>query len=91
MPYVFYEELPEGAEEAQVVEQSVFDSVQTSYEEACAARDDAIEKLTRTHDELRDYKAKYAKVVLDGVGGSGTMDEEGNGKPTGATITSLFN
>lgn len=91
MPYVFYDELPEGMEEAQVVEQSVFDSIQTSYEEACVARDDAIEKLARTHDELKEYKAKYAKVVLDGAGGSDTGGQEGDSKPTGATITTLFN
>ena len=65
MPYVYYEELPDGLEEAEAVSREDFESVATEYETLSKQRDElagTVESLTKDLDRER---AKYAQLVLD--------------------------
>lgn len=60
MPYVYVDEIPEGAEEADVVERDLLDSVADE-------RDAALSKAESLAAELDDTKRKFAEAVLDGA------------------------
>lgn len=64
MPYVFMEELPEGFEEADVVERSELDSITTERDEARQQRDSAIERAEQAEGDLQAQKEKYANTFL---------------------------
>ena len=66
MPYVFYEELPEGAEAASVVSQESYDAL--AEELACAMdqREEALTQIEEAQRAAREVKAKYAQMILDG-------------------------
>jgi hypothetical protein len=64
MPYVFYEELPEGMEEADVVERAELDSTLSELETAREQRDQAIERAESAEDSLRKSREKYANTFL---------------------------
>lgn len=65
MPYVYYEELPDGLEEAEAVSREDFESVASEYETLSRQRDElagTVETLTKDLDKER---ARYAQLVLD--------------------------
>ena len=65
MPYVYYEQTPEGADEADVVSREDFEAVASEYEELSRQRDalaDSVDILTK---DLDREKARYAQLVLD--------------------------
>ena len=64
MPYVFYEELPDGMEEADVVERAELDSTLEELEAAREQRDQAIERAEAAEDGWRKSKEKYANTFL---------------------------
>lgn len=64
MPYVFVEELPEDAEEADVVERSELDSTITERDEARSQRDEAIERAEAAESDLEKQREKYANTFL---------------------------
>lgn len=64
MPYVFYEELPEGLEEADVVERSELDSLTEELNNAREQRDQAISRAETAEDGWEKAKQKYADTFL---------------------------
>lgn len=64
MPYVYYEELPEGMEEADVVERAELDSTIEELETAREQRDQAIERAETAEEGWRKSKEKYANTFL---------------------------
>lgn len=91
MPYIYVEELPEGTEAANVVEQEHYDALADELATAAGQRDEALEQLAESRKETRAAKAKYAKYVLDG----GSKDKDEDQKPEapraeGMTVGKLF-
>jgi hypothetical protein len=64
MPYVFYEELPEGMSEADVVERAELESTLEELESAREQRDQAISRAESAEQGLREAKEKYANTFL---------------------------
>ena len=64
MPYVYYDELPEGYEEADVVPRSEYDAAITERDEVTAQRDGLVTRVEVAEDEARKAKAKYANAFL---------------------------
>lgn len=64
MPYVFYDELPEGMEEVDVVPRSDYDTILAERDNTIQQRDDALARIEEANKEVRDVKAKYADYVL---------------------------
>ena len=64
MPYVFYDEVPEGMEPASVVELSEHESLLESLRMAENMRDAAIEKAENLEKDLYEQKKKYAETFL---------------------------
>ena len=90
MPYVYYDELPEGMEAAEVVEQANYDALANELAGAISQRDEALDRLEKSQRETRDAKAKYASLVLDGGTTKQEPGEPPKDTPRGATIRSLF-
>lgn len=64
MPYVYYDELPEGAEPADVVTRAEYDSLIEERDSTIRQRDDALGEIENARKEVRDVKAKYADYIL---------------------------
>ena len=64
MPFVFVDELQEGQEEAQVVEQGVHDELSRQLEEVREQRDKAIERAETAEKGWQEAKEKYANTFL---------------------------
>ena len=64
MPYVFYDEVPEGMEPVDVVERSEHDSILESLRNAESMRDAAIERAESLEHDLKEQKKKYAETFL---------------------------
>ena len=64
MPYIFIEELPEGTEEADVVERGEYDGLSQQLEEAREQRDEAIARAETAEAGWREAKEKYANTFL---------------------------
>lgn len=64
MPYVFYEELPEGVEEVDVVPRADYDTLVEERDSTIQQRDDALAQIEEARKEVRDVKAKYADTIL---------------------------
>ena len=90
MPYVYYDELPDGLEAVDVIEQSNYDAIADELAGAIAQRDEALEKLEESRKETRDAKAKYANAVLSGKKTEPASNDDPKDGPKGATIRSLF-
>lgn len=91
MPYIYVEEVPEGTEAADVVEQKHYDALAEELATAADQRDEALQQLAESRKETRAAKAKYAKYILDG----GTKDKDEDQKPEaprveGMTVEKLF-
>lgn len=64
MPYVYYDELPEGTEAADVVSREDYDSVVTERDSYATQRDDALTRIEGAQREVREVKARYADAIL---------------------------
>lgn len=65
MPYVYYEELPEGSEGADVVSRSDYDTAISERDQYAQQRDDALTQIEEANKEAREARAKYAQYILD--------------------------
>lgn len=91
MPYVYYDELPDGLEEAQVVSQEHYDAIAEELAASNAQRDEALTQIEEARREARATKAKYAQMILDGKPKQEPDPEpDPEPKPKAATIASLF-
>lgn len=90
MPYVFYEELPEGLEEADVVSHENYDTLAEELAATVEQRDQALETLESSRRETREAKAKYAKLILDANKEQTKKEPEDAPKPTGKRTADLF-
>ena len=89
MPYVYYDELPDGLEAADVVSQEHYDALADELAASNGQRDEALKKIEEARKEAREARAKYAQAILDGRP-KGDPEPRQDSKPTGATIASLF-
>lgn len=64
MPYVFFDELEEGQQEADVVERAVFDELAERLEQAESQRDAAIDRAVKAEDDYKGMRQKYADTFL---------------------------
>ena len=91
MPYVFYEELPEGLEAAEVVSQEHYDALAEELAGAMEQREEALNQIEEAQRAAREVKAKYAQMILDG---NKTKAEEAKNTETqkakATTIRDLF-
>ena len=91
MPYVYYDELPDGLEEAQVVSQEHYDALAEELSASNGQRDEALTQIEEARREAREARAKYAQAILDGKPKKEPdPDTDPKAKPTGATIASLL-
>ena len=90
MPYVFYDELPEGLEAADVVSHEHYDTLAEELAATVEQRDQALETLETSRRETREAKAKYAKFILDANKQPTQKEPEDEPKPKGKTVADLF-
>ena len=91
MPYVFYEELPEGLEAASVVSQERYDALAEELAGAMEQREEALTQIEEARREARATKAKYAKMILDGNKAKAEEPKETDTqKAKATTIRDLF-
>lgn len=64
MPYVYYDELPDGATEVDVVPRADYDSVVSERDATAQQRDEALGQIEEARREVRDAKAQYADAIL---------------------------
>ena len=64
MPYVFYDELPDGVEEVDVVSRDEYNTLIEERDNTIQQRDDALAQIEEARKEVRDVKAKYADTIL---------------------------
>lgn len=64
MPYVFFEELPDGAVEASVVDRTEYDTIIEELDNIREQRDIAIDRAEVAERGLRESKEKYANTFL---------------------------
>lgn len=69
MPYVFFEELPDGAEESDVVSRDDFEAVAESVETLERARDELAGEVVRLRGDLKKSREEYSRLVLDSAQG----------------------
>ena len=90
MPYVFYDELPEGLEAADVVSHEHYDTLAEELAATVEQRDQALETLETSRRETREAKARYAKFILDANKQQAQREPEDEPKPKGKTVADLF-
>ena len=90
MPYVFYDELPDGLEAADVVSHEHYDTLAEELAATVEQRDQALETLEASRRETREAKAKYAKFILDANKQESPKEPEDAPKPTGKRVADLF-
>ena len=90
MPYVWYDELPEGAEAAEVVSQEHYDSLADELAASNGQRDEALAQIEEARREAREARAKYAQAILDGNNRHEPDEGEPETRSKGATIADLF-
>lgn len=71
MPYVFFDTLPEGAAEADVVTRDDFEAVADEVERLTGERDTLAHRVEDLDGQLKKARADYSRVVLDGIGKPG--------------------
>lgn len=89
MPYVYYDELPDGLEAADVVSQEHYDALADELAASNGQRDEALEQIEEARREAREARAKYAQAILDGKP-KDEPEPKQDPRQTGATIASLF-
>ena len=91
MPYVYYEELPEGAEAAEVVSQEHYDALAEELAGAMEQREEALTQIEEAQRAAREVKAKYAQMILDGNKSKAEESKETETqRAKGTTIHDLF-
>ena len=91
MPYVYYDELPEGLEAADVVSHEHYDTLAEELAATVEQRDQALETLETSRRETREAKARYAKFILDAnKQQEGKKESEDEQRPRGKTVADLF-
>ena len=91
MPYVFYEELPEGLEAASVVSQEHYDALAEELAGAMEQREEALTQIEEAQRAAREVKAKYAQMILDGNKAKAAEPKETDTqKAKATTIDDLF-
>ncbi len=91
MPYVYYDELPDGLEAADVVSKEHYDALADELAASNGQRDEALTQIEEARKEAREARAKYAQAILDGKNRQEPdTEDEPETKPFGATIASLF-
>ena len=91
MPYVYYDELPDGLEAADVVSQEHYDALADELATSNGQRDEALTQIEEARREAREARAKYAQAILDGKNRQEPdTEDEPETKPKGATIADLF-
>lgn len=91
MPYVYYDELPDGLEAADAVSQEHYDALADELAASNTQRDEALEQIEEARREAREAKAKYAQAILDGKPKQEPdPKQDPEAKPKAATIASLF-
>lgn len=90
MPYVYYDELPEGLEAADVVSHEHYDTLAGELAATVEQRDQALQTLEDSRRETREAKAKYAKLILDANKQPTKKEPEDAPKPTGKRVADLF-
>lgn len=90
MPYVFYDELPDGLEAADVVSHENYDTLAKELAATVEQRDQALETIETARRETREAKAKYAKLILDANKQGSPKEPEDAPKPTGKRVADLF-
>ena len=88
MPYVWYDELPEGVEAAEVVSQEHYDRLADELAGTITQRDEMIDRLEEARREARETKSKYAQMILDA--NKPQEKDEPEQKPRATTIDSFF-
>lgn len=64
MPYVFYEEVPEGAEEADVVTRENYNLMVDERDELATQNASLAESLEQANSKTREVQKKYADALL---------------------------
>lgn len=64
MPYIFVDEVPEGADEADVVSREDYDTVAESLRDMEVQRDSAVSKGVELEGELKTVRDAYAKAFI---------------------------
>lgn len=64
MPYVFYEEVPEGAEEADVVTRENYNLMVDERDEFAKQNASLAESLEQANSKTREVQKKYADALL---------------------------
>jgi hypothetical protein len=91
MPYVYYDELPDGLEAADVVSQEHYDALADELAASNGQRDEALTQIEEARKEAREARAKYAQAILDGKNRQEPEHEdEPDTKSKGTTIADLF-
>lgn len=91
MPYVWYDELPEGLEAAEAVAQDHYDALADELAGVTEQRDEALTRLEESRKETRAAKSKYADLILGS--NKDTKKEPEDTKrdmPKGTRISDLF-
>lgn len=87
MPYVWYDELPEGLEAAEAVAQDHYDALADELAGVTEQRDEALTLLEESKRETRAAKSKYADLIL---GSNKETKKEPDTAPKGTRIADLF-
>lgn len=91
MPYVYYDELPDGLIGERVVSQEHYDALAEELATSNGQRDEALEQIEEARREAREARAKYAQVILDGKPKQEPdPKQDPEPKAKAATIASLF-
>lgn len=91
MPYVYYDELPDGLEAADVVTQEQYDALADELAASNGQRDEALTQIEEARREAREARAKYAQAILDGKHRQEPdPKQDPEPKHKAATIASLF-
>ena len=89
MPYVYYDELPEGVEEVDVVTREEYDGVVGERDGLRDQLFDSTQQLESARKDANDAKAKYASLVLN-MGSGNPNNDGGDGGVKGFTTEDLF-
>ena len=90
MPYVWYDELPEGLEAAEVVAQDHYDALADELAGVTEQRDEALTRLEESRKETRAAKSKYASLILDSNRQEKKPEDTHDEAPKGTRIRDLF-
>ena len=91
MPYVFFDVLPEGMEEVDVVERTEHEQLLESLRTAETMRDEAIDKAVELEKSLHEQKRKYAETFLTKPSTTNPFPDFEEPQHSPQTFNELFN